>query len=104
MFMNNKETTALMIPIVNPVLRLFPNDGLGRTAPVLCISLAANISEIETPIGSTPIGLTPNAVAIVYFVGEQAINFGGWMAFGVPFCICLLAIALILLVDLKPSR
>ena len=99
MFMNNKGTTALIIPIVNPVLRLFPNDGLGRTAPVLCISLAANVIEIGTPIGSTP-----NAVAIVYFVGEQAISFGGWMAFGVPFCICLLAIALILLVDLKPFR
>ena len=99
MFMNDKGTTALIVPIVNPVLRLCPDDGLGRMAPVLCISLASNISEIGTPTGSMP-----NAVAIVYFVGEQAINFGGWMAFGVPFCICLLAIALILLVDLKPSR
>ena len=90
MFMDNKTTTALMIPIVNPVLRLFPNDVLGRAAPVLWISLASNIREIETPIGSRP-----NAVAVVYFLGEPAISFGGGMAFGVPFCICLFAIALI---------
>ncbi len=32
MFMSNTATTALMITIVTPVLRLFPNDDLGRTA------------------------------------------------------------------------
>jgi solute carrier family 13 (sodium-dependent dicarboxylate transporter), member 2/3/5 len=30
MFMSNTATTALMITIVTPVLRLFPNDDLGR--------------------------------------------------------------------------
>ena len=63
------------------------------------ISVAANIRELGTPIGSPP-----NVFAIVYFVGEQAVSFCGWMAFGIPFCVCLLAIALILLVDLQPSR
>ncbi|MGA0166065.1 MAG: SLC13 family permease [bacterium] len=99
MFMSNTATTALMITIVTPVLRLFPNDDLGRTALVLCIPLAANIGGIGTPIGSPP-----NAVAMKYLVGEQAISFGGWMAFGVPFSICLLAIAWTLLVALLPSR
>lgn len=93
MFMSNTATTALMITIVTPVLRLLPNDDLGRTALVLCIPLAANIGGIRTPIG-TP----PNAVAMKYLVGEQAISFGGWMAFGVPFSICLLAIVWTLLV------
>ena len=99
MFMSNTATTALMITIVTPVLRLFPNDDLGRMALVLCIPLAANIGGIGTPIGSPP-----NAVAMKYLVGEQAISFGGWMTFGVPFSISLLAIAWILLVTLLPSK
>ena len=99
MFIMNTATTALMITIVTPVLRLFPNDDLGRMALVLCIPLAANIGGIGTPIGSPP-----NAVAMKYLVGEQAISFGGWMTFGVPFSISLLAIAWILLVTLLPSK
>ena len=99
MFMSNTATTELMITIVTPVLRLFPNDDLGRAALVLCIPLAANIGGIGTPIGSPP-----NAVAMKYLVGEQAISFGGWMTFGVPFSISLLAIAWILLVTLLPSK
>ena len=99
MFMRKTATTALMITIVTPVLRLFPNDDLGRTGLVLCIPLAANIGGIGTPIGSPP-----NAVAMKYLVGEQAISLGGWMTFGVPFSISLLAIAWILLVTLLPSK
>ena len=88
MFMSSTATTALMITIVTPVLRLFLNDDLCRTALVLCIPLAANIGGIGTPIG-----LPPNAVAMKYLVGEQAVSFGGWMTFVVPFSVSLLAIA-----------
>ena len=99
MFMRKTATKALMITIVTPVLRLFPYHDLGRTALVLYITLAANIGGIGTPIGSPP-----NAIAMKYLVGEQAINFGGWMTFGVPFSIGLLAIAWILLVTRLPSK
>jgi sodium-dependent dicarboxylate transporter 2/3/5 len=99
MFMSNTATTALMITIVTPVLRLFPNKDLGRTALILCIPLAANIGGIGTPIGSPP-----NAVAMKYLEEEQAISFGGWMVFGAPFSICLLVIAWILLNTLLPSK
>ena len=54
-------------------------------ALVLYIPLAENIGGIGTPIGSPP-----NAVAMKYLVSEQAISFGGWMKFGVPFSISLL--------------
>ena len=97
MFMSNTATTAMMLAILSPVLKGLGDGDRGRGAFVLGIPFAANIGGIGTPIG-TP----PNAVALKYLTGTNAIGFGQWMAFGVPYVLVLLAIAWGLLVRCFP--
>lgn len=92
MFMSNTATTAMMLSILMPVLQVFEPQDSGKAAFALCIPLAANIGGIGTPIG-TP----PNAIALKYLTGDNAIGFGEWMAFGVPFVIVGLLIGWLLL-------
>jgi sodium-dependent dicarboxylate transporter 2/3/5 len=99
MFMSNTATTALMLTIVTPVLRLFQSEDPGRAAFVLCVPIAANIGGIGTPIG-TP----PNAIAMKYLLGENAVSFSEWMSFGVPFMLTLLLLAWLVLLLLLPSQ
>lgn len=97
MFMSNTATTAMMLSILVPVLASFEAGDRGRVAFALSIPLAANIGGIGTPIG-TP----PNAIALKYLVGDNAISFGEWMAFGIPFVVIMLGGAWLLLVRLYP--
>ena len=99
MFMSNTATTALMLAILTPVLSLFKPDDPARVGFVLSIPLAANIGGVGTPIG-TP----PNAVAMKYLTGENAISFSEWMSFGIPFSLLLLAVCWIILILLNPPR
>lgn len=85
MFMSNTATTAMMLAILAPVLAALPEGDSGRVAFALGIPFAANIGGIGTPIG-TP----PNAVALKYLTGDNAIGFGVWMAFGVPYVVVML--------------
>ncbi|GAL07414.1 putative transporter [Photobacterium aphoticum] len=71
---------------------------IGIKALVLCIPIAANTGGIATPIG-TP----PNAIALQYLTGDNAISFLGWMMLGLPFVIFQLAFAWWLLQKLFPS-
>ncbi|GAA5215568.1 SLC13 family permease [Corallincola platygyrae] len=98
MFMSNTATTAMMLSILAPVLGLFKAEDRGRIAFALSIPVAANIGGIGTPIG-TP----PNAIALKYLVGEDAISFGSWMAFAVPFVVVMLIFAWGLLVKMFPA-
>ncbi|WP_026971645.1 SLC13 family permease [Aliagarivorans marinus] len=99
MFMSNTATTAMMLSILAPVIVLFGKDDPGKTAFALSIPVAANIGGIGTPIG-TP----PNAIALKYLVGENAIGFGEWMAFGVPFVAILLVFAWVLMCAMFPAK
>ncbi|MGH1365401.1 MAG: SLC13 family permease [Calditrichia bacterium] len=97
MFMSNTATTAMMLALLTPILAAFDaNDG-GKNAFVLGIPFAANVGGIGTPIG-TP----PNAVALKYLSGENAIGFGSWMTFAVPFVIVLLFFTWFLLLHFFP--
>ncbi len=98
MFMSNTATTAMMLSILAPVLALFPAGDRGKTALALSIPLAANIGGIGTPIG-TP----PNAIALKYLTGDQAISFGQWMSFGIPYVVIMLLIGWILLSAWYPA-
>jgi len=97
MFMSNTATTAMMLALLTPILAAFDESDLGRNAFVLGIPFAANVGGIGTPIG-TP----PNAIALKYLSGENAIGFGSWMSFALPFVILLLLFTWYLLLRLYP--
>ena len=99
MFMSNTATTAMMLSILAPVLTVFLPDDRGKMAFVLAIPFAANVGGIGTPIG-TP----PNAVALKYLTGEDAISFGEWMLMALPLVLVLMAFCWVLLLTLYPIK
>jgi sodium-dependent dicarboxylate transporter 2/3/5 len=99
MFMSNTATTAMMLAVLAPVLPLFEPGDRGRVAFTLGVPFAANIGGVGTPIG-TP----PNAIALKYLTGDDAIGFGQWMSFGVPLVLVLLLGIWLLLITLYPAR
>ncbi|MDF5394096.1 SLC13 family permease, partial [Vibrio parahaemolyticus] len=50
-----------------------------------------------------PIGTPPNAIALQYLTGENAIDFLSWMTMGLPFVLVQLTVAWFLLQKLFPS-
>ncbi|WP_260261297.1 SLC13 family permease [Vibrio intestinalis] len=99
MFMSNTATTVMMLALLGPIVASAPKGDVGVKALVLCIPIAANTGGIATPIG-TP----PNAIALQYLTGENAIDFLSWMMMGLPFVIIQLTIAWFLLQKLFPSQ
>ncbi len=99
MFMSNTATAAMMMALLTPVLSAFDKDDPGKIAIVLGIPFAANIGGIGTPIG-TP----PNAIAMKYLSGSDAIDFGTWMLFAVPFVVLMLLLVWQLLLKIYPVR
>ncbi|MGF1726349.1 SLC13 family permease [Photobacterium nomapromontoriensis] len=98
MFMSNTATTVMMLALLAPIVASVPKGDIGIKALVLCIPIAANTGGIATPIG-TP----PNAIALQYLTGDNAISFLGWMMLGLPFVIVQLTFAWWLLQKLFPS-
>ncbi len=100
MFMSNTATTAMMLAILTPILKIFDENDKGKVAFILGITFSANIGGIGTPIG-TP----PNAIALKYLSGDQAIGFGKWMSFALPYVvIMLLFVWILLLYFYKPDQ
>ncbi|WP_028023424.1 SLC13 family permease [Enterovibrio calviensis] len=99
MFMSNTATTVMMLALLAPIVASVPKGDTGIKALVLCIPIAANTGGIATPIG-TP----PNAIALQYLTGENAISFLDWMAMGLPFVVVQLAFAWWLLQALYPAN
>ncbi|WP_407331984.1 SLC13 family permease [Enterovibrio sp. 27052020O] len=98
MFMSNTATTVMMLALLGPIVASVPKGDTGIKALVLCIPVAANTGGIATPIG-TP----PNAIALQYLTGENAISFLEWMTMGLPFVVVQLAFAWWLLQRLFPT-
>lgn len=99
MFMSNTATTVMMLAILAPVLAVVPDGDPGAKGLVLSIPVAANLGGMGTPIG-TP----PNAIALQYLEGANAISFGTWMLFGVPFVVLMLGIAWVMLTRFFPAN
>ena len=99
MFMSNTATTVMMLSILVPVLEGLDPEDKGRIGFALSIPLSSNIGGLGTPIG-TP----PNAVALKYLVGSDAIHFGQWMCFGVPVVCVLILIAWLVLQAMYPLQ
>ncbi len=99
MFMSNTAATAMMLAVMAPVLRSLDAGDKARAAFVLAIPFAANIGGIGTPVG-TP----PNGIALKYLTGANQINFGSWMAFGVPYVAILLLFSWALFLVFYKSR
>lgn len=99
MFMSNTATTVMMLALLAPIVASVPKGDNGIKALVLCIPIAANTGGIATPIG-TP----PNAIALQYLTGENAISFLEWMAMGLPFVMVQLTFAWWLLQRLFPTQ
>lgn len=99
MFMSNTATTVMMLALLAPILASFPKGDNAIKALVLCIPLAANTGGIATPIG-TP----PNAIALQYLTGENAVSFLEWTMIGVPFVIVQLTFAWWLLQKIFPAN
>jgi sodium-dependent dicarboxylate transporter 2/3/5 len=97
MFMSNTATTAMMLAILLPLLNELPANDRGRTALALAVPFAANLGGLGTPIGSPP-----NAIALKYLTGAHALNFGQWMAFGLPFVLVMVTAGWLLLKTLFP--
>jgi solute carrier family 13 (sodium-dependent dicarboxylate transporter), member 2/3/5 len=98
MFMSNTATTAMMLSILVPVITSLDAGDKGKIGFVLCIPIAANLGGLGTPIG-TP----PNAIALKYLSGENAISFGKWMLIGVPYVIAMLMIAWFIIIKWFPT-
>lgn len=97
MFMSNTATAAMMIAILLPVVSTFRKKKDNVIAFGLALAFSANIGGIGTIIG-TP----PNAIGISFLEGDEAIGYGHWMLFSLPYVIVMLAFLWLLLLSLYP--
>jgi sodium-dependent dicarboxylate transporter 2/3/5 len=102
MFMSNTATTAMMLAILAPVLGLFDVNDKGRIAFALAIPIGANLGGMGTPIGTPPNAIAMKAMSEM--PGMEAISFGKWMLFAVPYMIIMVLVAWFLLVKFFPSQ
>jgi len=99
MFMSNTATTAMMLSMVVPLLSYFEENDTGKVALILSVPFAANVGGLGTPIGSPP-----NAVALKYLIGNNAVSFGTWMKFGIPFVVIMLIFTWMLILKMYPIQ
>jgi sodium-dependent dicarboxylate transporter 2/3/5 len=100
MWISNTATTALMMAVALPVVRMFPGNEPFRKAMILGIPFSSNIGGIGTPIGSPP-----NAIAMGFL--EQAgfeMTFLDWMIIGVPVVALLLFVCWAVLMGMYRPR
>lgn len=82
LWISNTAAALLMMPVALAVGRAAgPEAARFRGALALGVALAASIGGMGTPIGSTPNLLVVNTARRLYGL---EVDFGRWMAFGVP--------------------
>ncbi|MEM1098783.1 MAG: DASS family sodium-coupled anion symporter [Planctomycetota bacterium] len=103
MWMSNTATAVMMLAIVAPIVRSFPEDDAFHRGVILAVPFGANIGGIGTPIG-TP----PNAVALAALrkqFPELNLSFLDWMMMAVPLALILIAAAgVVLLLMFRPAK
>ncbi len=92
MFMSNTATTVMMLAMVAPILASVDKSDKGIKALVLAVPFAANIGGIATPVG-TP----PNAIALSFLTGDNAISFFRWMSICFPVAIVCIVLSWVIL-------
>jgi sodium-dependent dicarboxylate transporter 2/3/5 len=99
MWMSNTATAAMMVAIVQPLLRHLPRHSPVRHAVFLAVPFGASIGGIGTPVG-TP----PNAIAYgaLHAAGYE-VTFVRWMLVAVPLAVALLGVAALCLYRLLPA-
>lgn len=88
MWLSNTATTAIMVAIAAPIVASLPQKDRFRKGILLAIPFSANVGGMGTPVGSTP-----NPMAISYLLDKGIrISFVDWMAIAVPLQVIYLAI------------
>jgi sodium-dependent dicarboxylate transporter 2/3/5 len=90
--MSNAASTAIVLPIVLPLAGARDSDRFGA-ALVLAVAWGASVGGIATPVGTPPNLLGLNAIRDHGF----DVSFLGWMSFGVPIGLVMLAGMLLVL-------
>jgi sodium-dependent dicarboxylate transporter 2/3/5 len=95
MWLSNTATTLMMLPIAAGVVDRI-GDRTAGTRLFLAVAYGASVGGVGTLVGTPPnlvlAGMAPNLVE-----GIEAIGFGRWMLFGVPFVAVMLpAVGLLL--------
>ncbi len=95
MWLSNTATTLMMLPIAAGVVDRIADRTAG-TRLFLAVAYGASVGGVGTLVGTPPnlvlAGMAPNLVE-----GIEAIGFGRWMLFGVPFVVLMLpAVGLLL--------
>lgn len=97
LWISNTATTMMMLPVgVAVVMHLQGTQSMQRSnfsvALMLGIAYAASIGGVGTLIG-TPTNLVFSGVARSMFPDLPEVTFAGWLKFGIPFVILMLAFA-----------
>jgi len=108
-FISNTVTAAMMMAIVTGILGAVeagarehgePPAPTFATSLFLCVSLAASIGGLATPIG-TP----PNLIGLAFIRDQVGVNvsFLGWCAIGIPLVTVMTTVAVMVLLRLFPA-
>lgn len=88
LWLSNTATTAIMVAIVAPIAAALPPGEPFKKGLLLAIPFSANVGGIGTPVGSTP---NPMAISYLFDQGIQ-ISFSDWMLIALPLQVVYLAV------------
>ncbi|HEC63479.1 MAG TPA: hypothetical protein ENI38_03740, partial [Candidatus Acetothermia bacterium] len=88
LWLSNTATTAIMVAIVAPIAAALPSGEPFKKGLLLAIPFSANVGGIGTPVGSTP---NPMAISYLWDRGTQ-LSFSDWMLIAVPLQLVYLAV------------